>query len=400
MRRSQPTPIPTSRGSKGVKQVELTEPMPKRQRNGSQDSTRSGSPPTGSGEKTPPTTERNPMAMNEQHDANNSQTRNQTTHNFLLKQFDPKFKTPKQVLLQLQKYVPRANITEIVFTRNGIVIKSPDINFANVIRNKASTEIFGPQATLQQLSSQAKKQPPPPKRPPQFSAVIRGVPPDYTEQEVEDELKYEGYEISRCLRIKNDHGPTFMVRVLTGSKDTIDDLLSNGAFIYRRRHRVEPSKTTPTLPIRCEKCQSYNQHPTNKCPNLPNCGYCSENHLTTSCPNLQGPPKCSTCAENHPTYSYKCKAKPKPVPEHPELTVPLRTSDTQVTPNNSLRDPVTIEDLIRFSTILLQNVHPFLRDHILTQTMHAAKVLFNVQFHATYSGPHVHFNFNSIETAV
>ena len=176
----------------------------------------------------------------EQHQAASSSRRNSTSnlssatiYSFLLTNADPKFRTPKLVLHQLQKYLPRADIHEIIFTKNGIIIQSIDQQVAHKIRNKVSFEIFGPKANIQSLNPSSKKQPPPPRKPPTLSVVIKGVPFDYTDEEITDELRYEGFEIKRCIRILCSTGRTYLVRVLSDSQDTIDDLLLNGAPIYR-----------------------------------------------------------------------------------------------------------------------------------------------------------------------
>lgn len=160
-----------------------------------------------------------------------------------------------------------------------------------------------------------------------------------------------------------------------------------------------PSRTSEPLPTLCRKCQIYNSHQTKDCPNAPVCGHCQENHLTSNCPNLNKPASCNTCHNSHPTYSYKCLQKPKPLPDKPELTVPIKTTDTATPPDNSLKQPITVEDLLRFTTIVLQNVHPFLRSHILIQIDSAAKQLFGVHFSATYSGTHAHFHIKSTSDA-
>jgi len=227
--------------------------------------------------------------------------------------------------------------------------------------------------------------------------VIRGVDPTWTEEEITDELRQEAYEFTRIIRIKCNAGPTYLVRVLTTSQETINDLLTLGAFIYRKHHRVEPSRTPPPMPIRCEKCQSYNSHPTHQCTNQPKCGFCSGNHPTRQCSNLQLPPKCSTCNQSHPTYSYQCKARPPPEPAKPDLIVPLRVSEQTTEPEINiekhpiLSQPITIEQLLSFITLTLQNIQPAHRPHILEQVQTAAKQVFQVKFHATYSGPYVHF---------
>jgi hypothetical protein len=107
--------------------------------------------------------------------------------------------------------------------------------------------------------------------------------------------------VTKCIRIHCSAGPTYLVRVLTSEQDTIDHLLTTGAYIYRRRYRVEASRTQPPQPIRCDKCQQFNNHVTSNCPNKPVCGYCSQEHPTRTCPNATAPPKCNTCSEQHPT---------------------------------------------------------------------------------------------------
>jgi hypothetical protein len=386
--------VTTSKGSKETNTGRAS--SPKRQRTASASSSEtqiSKSLSTGRG-----------ISGNSQMDQTNNSNRQctssnnyPTVYNFLLTKYDSKFRTPKQVTQQLLKYLPRSTLSNVVFTRNGIILKSTDPDFAINVRNKVTYEIFGKDANIISLSQQAAKQPPAPRREPMLSVVIRGVPLDYSDDEVEEELRVEGHNIGKCLRIRTKEGGlSYMVRVLTNCKDTIDQLLSCGAYIYRCRYRVEPSRSPPPLPVRCERCQTYNQHNTNNCKDTPKCGHCSESHTTAKCTNLTEPPKCPTCSESHASYSYKCQAKPAAKLEHPELTVPLRTSDTPTPPNNSLRQPITIEDLLRFTTITLQNIHPFLRTHILQQITLAAKCLFKIQLQATYSGPHVHFSVQTI----
>jgi hypothetical protein len=256
---------------------------------------------------------------------------------------------------------------------------------------------------LSRLETKSPRQPQPSRRTPTLSVVIRGIEPDITDAEAEAELKQEGHTISKCLRIKTKTGgPTYMIRVLTPNQDTIDELLTCGAYIYKRRYRVEPSHSPPPLPIRCEKCQLYNAHTTANCTNTIKCGYCSEAHLTNICPNMQQPPKCTTCNENHPTFSYKCKARPAPEPTKPELIVPIRTTETPTqtaSPVTSVYQPITIDQLLAFLTVVLQNIHPFQRQHVLTQIQYAAKTTLHVSFNATYSGPYAHFHAYA-ETAV
>jgi len=88
----------------------------------------------------------------------------------------------------------------------------------------------------------------------------------------------------------------------------------------------------------------------------------------------------------HPTYSYKCKQKPAPEENKPDLVVPIRTHDStiQTTPEITTAQPVTVEQLLNFITLALQNIHPFIRPHILHQIQLAARTIFQINFYATY----------------
>jgi len=140
-----------------------------------------------------------------------------------------------------------------------------------------------------------------------------------------------------------------MIQVLTPDQQTIDELFKHGAYIYKRRYSVEPSRTSPSIPLRCERCQTYNDHFTRNFPNQLKFGYSTEQHNTKECTSIQQPSKCSQCGEPHPTFSYKCKNRPQPNSETPGFTVPLRIPEpTQQPATHSVLSPVTVEQLLTF----------------------------------------------------
>ena len=121
--------------SSSVKRRSDTSLSPKSKEPRSQSRSRSRSPVD--------TASNDSISMDIEHQAATSSRRNSTgnfssptIYSFLLVNADPKFKTPKQVLHQLQKYLPRADIHQIIFTRNGIIIQSIDQQVALKIRNK------------------------------------------------------------------------------------------------------------------------------------------------------------------------------------------------------------------------------------------------------------------------
>jgi len=225
------------------------------------------------------------------------------------------------------------------------------------------------------------------------SVVIRGVPPCTSVEEVEAVLRTEGHTISKCLRIITEHGtPSYIIRVLTSHQLTIDELLRHGAYIYKRRHRVEPSRTQPPIPLRCETCRTYGEHTASECTNHPICGYCSEPYPTKNCTNLQNSPKCNQCQQQHPTYSYKGQVKPTSTAENNLAAIPLRTPepDRAVSNNNATPAP-NIEQIIQFITLTFQNLYPRNRNSVIHKVKLAALDIFKEHVHATYSGPYVFF---------
>jgi len=82
-----------------------------------------------------------PMNISIDHEENLVTTPETQFYSFLLTKYDTKFQAPKCLLQQLLKYVQRDKISEIIPTKNGIIIKSPEPNLAKLIRNKYSFEM-------------------------------------------------------------------------------------------------------------------------------------------------------------------------------------------------------------------------------------------------------------------
>lgn len=314
---------------------------------------------------------------------------------------DSKFYNSKFLLTTILKYLPRADITRIILSKNGVILKSTNPDLRNTILNKIGFTTFGQNTQVRTLSPLSPlKSPLPPRTSPMFSAVIRGIDPSLTDDEILTELQAEGFNIKRAIRIKNASGPTYMIRILTDCRDTIDQALQSGVYIYKQRYRTEPSRSPPPIALRCDRCQSYNLHSTDKCPNNPVCSHCRGAHTISKCDQLAAKPICNTCSSDHPTYSYKCKEKPEPIPNHPPSVAPVITKDPITFPTNSHFQPVTTEALLRFITLTLQNIHPYERPFILSQIERAAHMVFQATMRTTYSGLHAHFQFERRETLV
>jgi len=83
--------------------------------------------------------------------------------------------------------------------------------------------------------------------------------------------------------------------------------------------------------------------------------------------------------------------------------MPIRTLEatTQATtPVTYMAQPISVAQVLAFTTLVLENIHPFQRHHILQQIQYAARTVLKVNFNATYSEPHAHFHSTVYETEV
>lgn len=129
-----------------------------------------------------------------------------------------------------------------------------------------------------------------------------------------NEVRIEGQTIAKCICITTPQDiPTYMITVLTTHQQTIDELLKEGLFVYRKRYRVKSSRTQPPIPLGYERYPKYNKHETKHSPNQPKCGYCSGAHNTKAYTNQKHPIKCSQCSKPSPT---SLKTDPNQLQKH------------------------------------------------------------------------------------
>jgi len=64
----------------------------------------------------------------------------------------------------------------------------------------------------------------------------------------------------------------------------------------------------------------------------------------------------------------------------------------------SIAQSLSVAQVLAFTTLVLQNIHPFQRHHILQHIQYAARTVLKVNFNATYSGPYAHYHSTVYET--
>ena len=103
-------------------------------------------------------------------------------------------------------------------------------------------------------------------------------------------------QIAFCKRIMSDLGPTGLIRIFSHDTETINLLLTEGAFVAGRHYRTEESRQTERH-IPCPRCHLYG-HTAASCSYQPRCRACGNKTPTTICPHTNhdfSSPFCATC---------------------------------------------------------------------------------------------------------
>lgn len=139
--------------------------------------------------------------------------------------------------------------------------------------------------------------------------VIYGIPKELVENDLNNELKEQGYAIDSVHlveRIKGESKFNTAFVSITEQKQR-EEILEKGKIKIGICY-FPVKKYIPKQIIQCHRCQSYG-HIARTCSSIVEiCGYCTENHLTRTCIN-RNKPKCVNCGKSEPSFHYKCEKK-------------------------------------------------------------------------------------------
>lgn len=137
--------------------------------------------------------------------------------------------------------------------------------------------------------------------------VIRGIPKEVTEQEVQEELLELGYPIHKIVRMKNKQQMPIPLVIVEIKKEykSIFDL----KHCCNLKIQVEPLRKRTGI-IQCHKCQMFG-HIQKNCFIQYKCMKCGEGHSTHECTKPKTtPPKCANCDGEHLSTHIKCPQNP------------------------------------------------------------------------------------------
>lgn len=151
-----------------------------------------------------------------------------------------------------------------------------------------------------------------------LSAVIRGVPLEFTETEVTQDLAAKGFKILKVMRMKKGHdrSPMPLVMVHLARSEHAKEI-----FNITEIHRVDVTVETPkarTDITQCFRCQGFG-HTQRECRIKPKCVKCAGEHFAADCSKTtrDTPATCINCGGAHPANYRGCPSYPKMARQRP-----------------------------------------------------------------------------------
>ncbi|PSN36104.1 hypothetical protein C0J52_13105 [Blattella germanica] len=199
---------------------------------------------------------------------------------------------------------------------------------------------FGPQATYEIPKHPQQGRNIPANLKQDWNAVMRGVDPEITEEELAEELTATGTKFRHLNRILSTEGiRTHMVRIFFEDEESTSNAIFNGITILGRRFRVEaPREEARHLP--CRRCAQYG-HTAGQCKRQAICFKCGGIPGKCSHPPQANPLYCATCQKaDHYTGQVKCPAYPRATapPSEPRYIPLAQKQPAQSPPKPSRQD--------------------------------------------------------------
>jgi PAX-interacting protein 1 len=139
--------------------------------------------------------------------------------------------------------------------------------------------------------------------------VVCGIPSDIPCSEVHADLTERGFQINKCVQLKNYVTKKYYNKFLCHlAPNPMNNEIYNIKELLGFQCNVETYIFKGTK--QCYRCLNFN-HSSENC-SLPfRCLKCGENHETKSCPKPKTtPPKCANCGGNHLANNNSCPANP------------------------------------------------------------------------------------------
>ena len=101
------------------------------------------------------------------------------------------------------------------------------------------------------------------------------------------------------------------VKITFTSGEMLKNAINNGIFVHPQHFSLEEFRSSTSFdPVQCFRCQQFHNTVAAFCGNIERCGYCSEGHKSTECPNKDANEKlkCVNCKLNHSSKNRSCRS--------------------------------------------------------------------------------------------
>lgn len=200
------------------------------------------------------------------------------------------FRQP-QIAAELRRLFPTIKFINVRrLPRGGILIKTEYPKDYALLLKAWPTDAFGGISLTQRVPSDS----------PRKTIVIRGIPLDTSDEEIEEELKLREVKFSTFARIKSARTQqiTPLIKLTITDINQATTLLKNGIILWFRRFRVEEPNFPDNNVLQCFNCQRFG-HTKNACTAKPRCVRCSGEHTVNACPKERNDTTCSNCGGQH-----------------------------------------------------------------------------------------------------
>lgn len=142
----------------------------------------------------------------------------------------------------------------------------------------------------------------------QLRVVIRGIPSEIEDKEVEEELKLLQFTPSLVVRMKKKGGNPMPLVLVSLPKD--QNQIYKLEALLDIRIKVEALKARARI-NQCHGCQRFG-HGQTRCSAPHRCVKCAGSHHTSECKKPKTTPaKCANCGGDHPANYSQCPKRPK-----------------------------------------------------------------------------------------
>ena len=136
-----------------------------------------------------------------------------------------------------------------------------------------------------------------------FSVIVRNVPLDYTECEIETGIKDSYLSLTDVVRFNKNHTPMPVVKISFSDVKDRDTLVLQRGITIRDMYLPVQEFVTLRKPTQCFRCQEFG-HISTSCTKKQKCGKCASDHSTKDCNSLTI--QCANCDAGHNSSSTKC----------------------------------------------------------------------------------------------